>query len=242
MNNKYDIWGTKVWTGKITVLIILLLATGFCVALGIHLRNETGRNIYRYLNWDIFLGWVPIGLALLIDGVMKLRRSWIRNVLVLGTGIVWLLFYPNSVYLVTDTLHPFVHYEAPAGQRFLFQLEFWYHLFLFFVAAILGLGLGTYSLSSIQQLVREHYGVVRSWIFAHIVLILSSIGIYIGRFIRWNSWNAITHPQLIWKDVIDIVTDPVQLHFMFVFTGMIWFISLVGYFMMRGGMFMTRRG
>lgn len=242
MNQNYNIWGTKVWTGKLVMLITLLIATGFCVALGIHLRDYTGRDIYRYLNWDIFLGWVPIGLALCIDVFVKLRKSWIKNILVIGAGIVWLLFYPNSVYLVTDTLHPFVHFEVPSGQRFLFHLEFWYHLFLFFVAAILGLGLGTYSLSSIQQLVSERYGVVRSWIFAHIVLILSSIGIYIGRFIRWNSWNAITHPKLIWKDVIDIVTDPVQLHFMFVFTAMIWVISLIGYFMMRGGMFMTRRG
>ncbi len=155
--------------------------------------------------------------------------------------VVWLLFYPNSAYLVTDMIHPFVHYK-PTG-RFVHDLEFWYHLFLFVTAAVVGLGLGTYSLSSLQLLVAERYGTVRSWVFACIVLVLSSIGIYIGRFVRWNSWDVFTDPHKIWSDVIRIIGDPAELHFMLVFSGMMLVISLVGYLIMRGGMFrLQRRG
>lgn len=238
-----SIWGTKPWTGKLILLGALLVATLFCVWLGMHLRVYTGRELYRFLNWDIFLAWVPVVLALILDGMLRVYRQrrmrWHGKLLVGFVGLCWLLFYPNSAYLVTDLIHPFVHYR-PNG-RFVKDLEFWYHLYLFFSAGLLGLGLGTYALSSVQQHIAEAYGQLRGWIFAAIILVLSSIGIYIGRFIRWNSWDAFTDPHKITNDVMMIITDPSELHFMIVFTGMILVISVLGYILMRGGMYMIRR-
>lgn len=240
-----NIWGSRSWTGKLIVLAALLIGTLFCVWMGQHLRDYTGRSLYRFLNWDIFLAWVPVGFALLLDGVASIYRQrrmfWPMKIVTGLLIIVWLLFYPNSAYLVTDMIHPFVHYK-PSG-RFVHDLAFWYHLFLFITAAVVGLGLGTYSLSSLQLLVAERYGAVRSWVFAGIVLVLSSIGIYIGRFVRWNSWDVFTDPHKIVSDVMNIVNDPAELHFMLVFSGMILVISLVSYLIMRGGIFrLQQRG
>lgn len=237
------VWGTKPWTGKLIMLSALVLATLFCFWIGSHLRVYTGRELYRFLNWDIFLAWVPVLLALLLDGVIALHRYWRMRwggtVLIMLLGVCWLLFYPNAAYLVTDLIHPFVHYR-PSG-RFAEDLEFWYHLFLFFNAGLLGLGLGTYALSSVQQHMAERYSKGIGWLFAVVVLILSSVGIYIGRFIRWNSWDVFTKPQSIINDVMMIIKDPSELQFMLVFTGMILVISGIGYILMRGGMYMIRR-
>ena len=240
-----NIWGSRTWVGKVVVLAALLIGTFFCVWMGQHIRDYTGRSLYRFLNWDIFLAWVPVVLALLLDAMMSIYRQrrmfWPMKIVTGVLVVIWLLFYPNSAYLVTDMIHPFVHYK-PTG-RFVHDLEFWYHLFLFVTAAVVGLGLGTYSLSSLQLLVAERYGTVRSWVFACIVLVLSSIGIYIGRFVRWNSWDVFTDLHKIWSDVIRIIGDPAELHFMLVFSGMMLVISLVGYLIMRGGMFrLQRRG
>ncbi|WP_322905817.1 DUF1361 domain-containing protein [Paenibacillus campi] len=237
------VWGTKPWIGKLVMLVVLGIATLFCFWIGSHLRVYTGRELYRFLNWDIFLAWVPALLALLLDGAIALSRYWrlrlVGKIVIVLLGICWLFFYPNAAYLVTDLIHPFVHYR-PSG-RFAEDLEFWYHLFLFFNAGTLGLGLGTYALSSVQQHIAERYGLWRSWLFAALVLILSSIGIYIGRFIRWNSWDVFTQPHNVLNDMMTVVNDPSQLRFMLVFTGMMLIISGIGYILMRGGMYLIRR-
>jgi len=243
MNRNETLWGTRPWTGKLVMLGALVLTTLFCIWIGSHLRVYTGRELYRFLNWDIFLAWTPALLALALDGMISLYRSQRMGIvgrLLIGLiGLCWLFFYPNAAYLVTDLVHPFVHYR-PSG-RFVQDLEFWYHLFLFFNAGLLGLGLGTYALSSVQQHIAERFGSLWSWLFALIVLILSSVGIYIGRFIRWNSWDVFTRPQRIWSDIMTIVNDPSELRFMLIFTGMILVISVLSYILMRGGMYTIRR-
>ncbi len=102
-------------------------------------------------------------------------------------GATWFFFFPNAPYLVTDLLHVFVRYSFDPTERFWIDVVFWQHLFTLFTIAILGVLLGSYSLFSVQSLVRISFGVITSWIFVIVVLILSSFGIYIGRFVRWNS-------------------------------------------------------
>lgn len=208
-----------------------MIATIACLALAEYLREYTKREIYLYLNWDIFLAWVPVGFVLLMSIVyvyVNKNRTW-RRILLLLIGFAWLFFYPNSAYLITDMLHPFVHYKPGPGERFTHDLEFWYHLILFFSAALIGLFLSIYSLYVVQELVRKSFGRITGWMFAVIILMLSSLGIYIGRFVRWNSWDVLLKPYKIFQDTLLMLTDPEQLQHVLPFAGMIFAVTLISY-------------
>ncbi|OAB43787.1 DUF1361 domain-containing protein [Paenibacillus glacialis] len=216
---------------NIIIVGLLLIATIGCLSLADYLREYTNRNIYLYLNWDVFLAWVPVGLALLINIVyvyMKKNLN-LRRILLLLIGMAWLFFYPNSAYLITDMLHPFVHYKPEPGERFTHDIEFWYHLILFFSAALIGLLLSIVSLFSVHGLVRRTFSEITGWMFAVIILMLSSLGIYIGRFIRWNSWDVLLQPYKIFHDTLLMLTDPEQLQHVLPFTGMIFAVTLISY-------------
>jgi uncharacterized membrane protein len=215
----------------IIILGLLFIATIGCMLLGVYIREFTQRNIYLFLNWDMFLAWVPVvfmWLLNIVNAYVNKHRIW-RLILLISIGLAWLFFYPNSAYLITDMLHPFVHYKPEAGARFTHDLEFWYHLILFFAAALIGLFLSIYSLFSIQELVRKAFGRMTGWVFAVIILMLSSFGIYIGRFIRWNSWDVLLKPEVILQDTYLMLTDREQLHHIIPFFGMIFTVTLLSY-------------
>lgn len=179
----------------------------------------------------MFLAWVPVGFALLLDLIVLGRdkvQLW-HYVLIVPIGMVWLFFYPNSGYLVTDILHPFLHYKPMTGGNYFYEIEFWHHLLLFFTAGVIGLLLSFYSLFSLQELVRRLFGRVAGWLFALAVLLLSSYGIYIGRFIRWNSWDVFTRPRYLLRELVFIMTDKTKVLHIIAFSKVIFLCLLLSY-------------
>lgn len=221
---------------KLGILLLLFAASVLCLMLGSYIRAYTNREIYRFLYWNMFLAWMPAGFALLLDWIYVYiqKNRVLRLLLFIAAGTLWLLFYPNSAYLITDQLHPFVMFQREYGEPFWQGIEFWYHMLLFFSAAVIGLLLGVYSLLSVQELVRRSFGRAQSWIFAVVILGLTSMGIYLGRFIRWNSWDVIGSPQQMVQQVLMMFTDTEELRRMIPFTGMIMIILLFSYFIIIG--------
>jgi uncharacterized membrane protein len=126
-------------------------------------------------------------------------------------------------------LHPFIHYKHGAGDRFAFDIEFWHHLFIFFSAAFIGVILSYFSLISVQELVRKSFGMIISWVFAVIIILLSSFGIYIGRFVRWNSWDVFLRPHVIIEDMFSMLTNAGELNHILPFTVLMFVFLMVGY-------------
>jgi len=222
------------YRSKLVILLLLFISTAFCLGLGAYIRNYTGRQVYLYLNWDMFLAWVPVGVAIVLDWIAlgKDRLHAGHYLLLLPVGMVWLFFYPNSGYLITEIVHPFLHYKPAAGVSFFYEIEFWQHLFLFFSAGVIGLFLGFYSLFSVQELVKRQFGRVIGWIFAVTVLLLSSYGIYIGRFIRWNSWDVFTRPRVLLTDLASMLTDKERVVHIVSFSKVIFLCLLLSYCLM----------
>lgn len=189
---------------KIYLYGILFIAT----VIGMNYVVETslpsgGRPPYLFLVWNTFLAWIPVGLAILLDFISVGMRSStvLKTILLLGTGLLWLFFYPNAAYLLTDLLHPFHRY--PIEANFWQEASFWDHLFTVLFVAILGVLLGAVSLGSVHLLVSRSWGKVIGWIFAITVLLLSSFGVYLGRFIRWNSWDIIKEPIYVLQHTVE---------------------------------------
>ena len=155
----------------------------------------SGNLEYGSLIWNLFLAWIPFGLALAVyDGF---RRGAARFPLIAGAAL-WLIFFPNAPYIVTDIKHV----RNWAG------MPIWYDVILVGAAALTGLALGFASLYLMQAVVRRMVGAVNAWVFALTILGLSSLGVYLGRYLRWNSWDLIVRPEQVLGDVWTGIANP----------------------------------
>jgi uncharacterized membrane protein len=173
----------------------LLLASLFCVGLVVLRAIESGDSKFGGLIWNLFLAWVPFAVAVAVyDGWRRRRAPGTLFVL----GALWLLFFPNAPYIVTD----FVHLERTA------DAPYWYDAVTVSAFAWTGVLLGFASLFLMQTVVRQWRGVVAGWVFAGVALALGSLGIYLGRFLRLNSWDALEHPSVLPRIAHAVARDP----------------------------------
>lgn len=169
---------------RIRTLLALTLASLFCVALVVARAVATETAVFAWLVWNLFLAWVPFVLALVVyDGR---RRGTSAKVLV-PLSLLWLVFFPNAPYILTDFVHLEQDLVAPV----------WFDALMFASFAFTGLLLGYASLYLMQAVVRARYGVLAGWAAAIGALAVSSVGIYLGRFVRVNSWDVVANPDFL---------------------------------------------
>ena len=176
-------------------LAALALATAFCAALLVARWVYSDPGAYRFLAWNLFLAWIPLLAAV---GVYDSRQRGIRARGLLPLVALWLLFLPNAPYLLTDLIHLGSRSDAPL----------WFDLVLFSAFAWTGAFLGFLSIYLMQVVVRRAGGVVWSWAFVGASLLASAFGIYLGRSLRWNSWDFVARPGPLLADVWARVSDP----------------------------------
>ncbi len=179
----------------------LLLITGvsalFSLALLAFRRFYTGDGSYTFLAWNLFLAAIPFFLSSLLVGVSALQR---RRPAFLATLGAWLLFFPNAPYIVTDLLHLRYRTGAPP----------WFDLILLVSFSTCGLLLGFLSLSDVQDVLRRRVGALAASVFAAAALVAGAFGIYLGRFLRWNSWDLLSQPAQLLRDVAGRVLNPLS--------------------------------
>lgn len=181
---------------RVLVFLALALSSAFCVATVIVRLILGGGLDPRYLVWNLFLAWIPFVLALVIYDRGKRRRLDVGQVALFAA---WLLFLPNAPYIVTDLVHlpeqpaPPVVFDAVAYLAF----------------AWTGLMLGLVALYLVHCTARSAFGVAAGWTVVAASAALSGFGMYLGRFLRWNSWDIITNPGALVSDLAAIVRDPV---------------------------------
>ena len=151
---------------------------------------HTGSTGYAFLLWNLFLAWLPLGLAWAATRTQ--RGSWQAPLLVL-----WLLFFPNAPYLVSDLMHLRVR-VAPL----------WYDTGLLASFALAGMLLAIASLRLVKQLVANRWGSVAGWTTVALVCGLSGFGVYLGRFMRLNSWDALVNPFGLFHATVERVAAP----------------------------------
>jgi uncharacterized membrane protein len=164
---------------RLATLAVLVLASVASVALVVARDPRTGDVNFRFLVWNLALAWIPFLLAL--AAYAYARRPW--TIAALGVG--WLLFFPNAPYIVTDFIHL---------QRDPFS-PLWYDALTIAASAATGLALGFTSLYLMQCVVRREAGAVAGWLVVGAACGLGSFGVYLGRFLRANSWDALTRPE-----------------------------------------------
>ena len=167
---------------RIAIVASLALLTLLALAMLGARMAYTGTRGHGWLAWNLFLAWIPFVLSLVIYTRARAGSS-LR--LPAALGVLWLVFFPNAPYLVTDLMH-----LGPGG-----RVPLLYDVLLLSTAAWAGLLLGLTSLFLIHAVVRGLIGAANAWALVVGVLALSSFGIYLGRVQRWNSWDVVAHPQ-----------------------------------------------
>jgi len=180
---------------RLVTVFGLVAVSLFCVALVLLRFAQSGSTDYMGLIWNLFLAWIPFVLAVAAYDRWRRRGAGIA---VLVLGALWLLFFPNAPYIVTDFIHLQRTDAAP----------YWYDAVTVSAFAWTGLLLGFGSLFLMQTVVRQWRGVVSGWAFACVALALGSVGIYLGRFLRLNSWDAVEHPSLLPRIAHTVARDP----------------------------------
>lgn len=182
---------------RLTVFSLLCGATLLSLGLFRVRTILSGTLDYVFLVWNIFLAWVPLGLAHTAT-VFSWRRKYILISLPFA-AILWLLFFPNAPYILTDLQH--LGHLKPG-------IPVWFDVLLLLWFAWTGLLIGMVSLFLMQDIVRREFGRIAGWVFVFTAGILSSLGIYIGRFLRWNSWDMLFNPLTRLTEFLSYATHP----------------------------------
>ncbi len=182
----------------ISVLLALqCLCSGACIALLWLRMHRTGSEELSFLGWNLFLAWVPMLFAFL---AYIAHRRQAPAILSATFAAGWLIFLPNAPYIVTDIIHLGHTWE---------RVPLWYDVVLLAAFGGTGLLIGYSSLFLIQTVVAERMGVFAAWAGTLAMILLSSVGIYIGRILRLNSWDAFLHPGALVSGLMrSRLTDP----------------------------------
>ncbi len=216
------------------LFLLLLLSSVFCCSLiGIRLsfqqidsyalqnlndlKQLKSCSTFLFLIWNLFLAWVPYWIALLI------KPSWESNKskIILSTLVLsWLVFFPNAPYILTDLLH--LRHRPP--------VPFWFDMMILISFAWTGLLLGLASLFEVQKFVEEHKSRTFGVLFSIGSILLCGIGIYLGRVLRWNTWDILVHPYALVLDVVSNIMNPAATGYTIGLGFIISIFMLIAYF------------
>lgn len=224
-------------TKKIVSSLIFLSIVGFIMII---FRIFTqGKITFAFLVWNLFLAWIPFIVSSMMEYISTTKKYGMKKCIsMLGLGFIWLIFYPNAPYIVTDIIHlSNYNYYAPLDHAVGFSSSFiiWYDFILVMLFVFTGYILGHISLYTVHKMIERTYKKTIGWIFVFIVSILSGFAIYLGRFLRLNSWEIVSNPSGILKRMFGSM-DIMTLKFTLLFGG---FIFLV-YMAMHGLSFMKK--
>jgi uncharacterized membrane protein len=172
------------------------LVSVFCVAMFFVRAFATGTTRFAFVPENLALAWLALAFAWFLVGQLKVRRwsSW-QNVTL---SVLWLLFLPNTWYVLTDFVH-----VVPGG-----DISQIYDIVMMSALVCAGFVLGFTSLFIVHKEFLKRWSQQKAGWAVAAILLLASFAIYLGRDLRWSSWDVITNPSGIILNVSDRVVDP----------------------------------
>jgi uncharacterized membrane protein len=177
-------------------VLALLLASSASILLFLFGAYRNRSWEFVYLIWNLFLAWLPLLFAGWLVTVLrrKLWSAWEP----LAASFLWIVFLPNSFYMVSDFIH----------LRDVQRVDVLYDAVMFTSFIFVGVALGIASTYLIHQQFRRRFSAVGSTALLAFIFLLCSFAIYLGRDLRWNSWDILTNPGGLLFDVSDRLMHP----------------------------------
>lgn len=173
-----------------------LVSVSLCFTLGLFVMRiaYTGTIAYLCYPWNLFLALIPVFLS---GFLVKQKTFNYKSIGLLG---LWLLFLPNAPYLVTDIFH---FEERP-------PVSLWFDLMLVVSAAWNGILFCMISLFRVEKFLRKTCTQNVANKIMPLLILLCGYGVYIGRYLRYNSWDIVTEPFDILRTSTHHLHHPVQ--------------------------------
>src|SRR4051812_30623165 len=178
---------------------VLLLSCLFSAVLSVFRVFYTGHLLFIFLNWNLFLAFVPYVFSGWIVQNHKRKAGWI----VLMAIAAWLFFIPNAFYIITDLFHLDRNESVPL----------WFDLALLLSFAWNGLLFGMLSLRQMEKLAAQYFKKEIVLLLLFLILFLNGLGVYIGRYLRFNSWDVIASPFQLLQDIVYLCIHPIRNRF-----------------------------
>ena len=156
---------------------------------------KTGYLSYGFLAWNLFLAYVPYIISEWLSRRPQILASRIK---LFSLVFMWILFMPNSFYILTDLFH--LNSMSQRGS--------WYDLTLILSFAWNGILLGILSIYKMELLLQSAKGKFIAGFIIYVVMWLNAFGIYIGRFLRFNSWDIFVNPFSLISEIVEIILNP----------------------------------
>lgn len=186
--------------GLFSLLLLMLLSLS---AVFFHLvRIYFDAPVDFSMDWNLFLSWIPLIVAFLTNSLTKRYGEIPYTVVILS--ILWLAFFPNAPYMITDLAHLSVDYERDRT---------WHDIIMLFLYAEVSLFNGLVSLYWMHASWKDVFS--RGWsnFFLVASLPLAGLGVYLGRVRRMNSWDFIHEPENIIRNLFESLLDRTALLF-----------------------------
>lgn len=178
---------------RFNLLFPLFLLTVFSIFLLSVRLKITHSFFYLFLVWNLFLAMIPFFISIYLSAAKQLKKVKLYILLFL-----WLVFLPNAPYLMTD----FIHLRLSPMEWIGFDS------LMISVFAITGLAFYVVSVKEMKQLCFKHFNQKIVLKFLNILPFAVSFGMYLGRVLRWNSWDILHNPLSLFMDVFTIITNP----------------------------------
>jgi uncharacterized membrane protein len=177
--------------GRERLVNILFCSSMLCILMVAFRMIMSGSVTYMFLSWNLFLAWIPMMVSFRLNATAHKGASWLLFA-------VWLLFFPNCPYILTDLFHLETKPLIPL----------WFDLILILSFAWNGLMLGFVSLFEIHSFLDRNFTKAKSWLLVLCAIALGSFGIYLGRYKRWNSWDVLMDPIDLVSNIFTIIIHP----------------------------------
>ncbi len=174
------------------------LVLAFIPLIAAYLPLFNGLRLRFDMLWNYFLAMLPLGFAVLALALRRGGRRWWWL-----PCILWAAFFPNAPYILTDLIHLSVYTYVQDGHYAASLLSWLGFAHILFAAAAAAVA-GYLSLCLIHRLVRRRFGGGAGWAFAACMGFLGGAGVFIGRFLRFNSWDLATRPLSVLEGLEDI--------------------------------------
>jgi uncharacterized membrane protein len=156
----------------------------------------TGKQTYYFLNRNLLLAAIPWFVSLIISSQFIIKKTKILSIVLF---FMLLIFFPNAPYIITDIYYLIDHPEK----------MFWYDLIMILIFAWTGLLFGFFSLDRIKETLLSKLSKVKNTIVTCSLLFVCAFGVYLGRELRWNSWEIFLEPREFFLDIIDRFVNPI---------------------------------
>ncbi|MGN6647487.1 MAG: DUF1361 domain-containing protein [Cytophaga sp.] len=170
----------------------LLLLSLLCLALEVGRMLYSGSLSYIFLLWNLFLAAIPYLVSL------HIQRTQNSIPKLIGKSMLWLLFLPNALYIITDLKH--LHERPPIPE--------WFDCLLLFSYSTLALFFGLLSLYNMHQVFKRYASAFTQHTIVFCISLLAGFGVYLGREERWNSWDLFTNPLDLISECLSLSTVP----------------------------------